>query len=212
MLKKPHFIFDMETLGADMFTCAVIDCSYVMFDWDRFLSNPYTFDELLTLSQRAKLNVQDQKDRFGYKIDRDTVAWWVLQDKKVRLRVTPDSNLDITLEEFLSNLFDYSSTQKVKCWWSRSNTFDPVILYRITRDLNMIDKMNEVFPHWSIRDTRTFIDSKLSFKNSTSFIPFESKEKWESTFEHHNSTHDIIADILRLQLLTRLENDLGVVE
>jgi hypothetical protein len=34
------------------------------------------------------------------------------------------------------------------------------------------------------------------------------EERWERIFEKHNSSHDIIADILRMQMMIRLDNDL----
>ena len=52
-----HLIFDFETLGQDVFEIPVLDCSYMIFDWDRFTSdNPYTLNELVSLAQKDKVS------------------------------------------------------------------------------------------------------------------------------------------------------------
>ena len=209
---KWHFILDTETMGSESTTCAVVDFSYVCFDWDRFIKDPYTFDELLSLVQRSKLDVQHQVKEFGFKVDKDTVAWWSQLPAEVRVMAKPNKD-DLTLDQFFDKLNTYlSGYDKIHYWWSRANSFDPVILWRMIKHRDDKHLINDKLPHWKLRDTRTFIDARANFPIKTSFIPFKDEIKWNSLFKEHNSVHDIIADILRLQVLIRLENDLDPVE
>ena len=43
-----------------------------------------------------------------------------------------------------------------------------------------------------------------------SFCPISDESKWNKIFQQHDSTHDIAADVLRLQTLTRLDNDMEI--
>jgi hypothetical protein len=96
------------------------------------------------------------------------------------------------------------SNPTAKYWWSRSNTFDPIILYRLATDVNRMDDISNRLKHWNVRDTRTFIDAKLSFApNVTSFV----LDEWKEKFEAHNSIHDVAIDVMRLQKLTQAENE-----
>lgn len=205
-----HFIFDYETFGQNMQKCALIDCSYVVFDWDRFLSNePYTFEELLTHVKRDKFDVKDQVDRLGYKVEKSSLQWWMEQDGRARDLIKPSSK-DIKVEEHLDNLIEYvAQFSSIKYWWSRSNTFDPIILWRLIENYSDKKHITDRLPFWKIRDTRTFIDAKTNFNlKHNSFTPMVDEEKWERVFEKHNSSHDIIADILRIQMMIRIDNDL----
>lgn len=206
-----HFLLDFETLGTDTNTCCIVDCSYVTFDWNRFTSeNPYTFTELIDSIVRAKVSVEDQIKNYGFKVEQSTLDWWKQQDKKVLAKIKPSSE-DILLETFMDDLLEYLDKDKIFRWWSRSNTFDPMILSRIAKRLNRMDDLNKILPHWNVRDTRTYIDAKFSFKNKVNgFIPMKDGDKWNSMFEQHNSIHDVAADVLRLQTLTRFEHDLEV--
>lgn len=207
-----HLILDYETMGTDTERCVVLDCAYVIFDWDRFTTEPYTFRELVEITQRAKFDVNHQVKELKYVIDQDTLKFWQEQDPKVRRKILPDSS-DIKVGDFLNGILDYIGQKSLKRWWTRSNSFDPPILWRLARDHDMFDRVHGNLPHWKVRDTRTFIDAKTNFDlNSTGFCPVEDSEEWNKTFEQHNSTHDIAADILRFQTLTRIENDLGISE
>lgn len=205
-----HFIFDYETFGQDMQKCALIDCSYVVFDWDRFTSNdPYTFEELLTLVQRDKFNVKDQVERLGYKVEKSSLDWWMQQDGGARNLIKPSAS-DIPVETHLDNLVSYlSGFSSIRYWWSRSNTFDPIILWRLIENYHSKQHITDRLAFWKIRDTRTFIDAKTNFNlKQNAFTPMVDEQKWERIFEKHNSSHDIIADILRMQMMIRLDNDL----
>ncbi len=208
-----HFVLDYETMGQDPTTCAAVDCSYVAFDWDRFKNDPYMFDELLGMTQRAKFDVQDQVKRHGFNIDPSTVEWWSQQDKEVRQLIRPSQD-DISIEVFLSNLQVYlEKHQYLKYWWSRSNTFDPIILWHMTAKADVKPVFAKLLPHWKVRDTRSFIDAKTNFSlKSNGFTPMKNEQRWNEVFKQHSSCHDIVADVLRLQTLTRLDLDLDVPE
>lgn len=211
---KWHFILDYETMGQDPTTCAAVDCSYVCFDWDRFTSeDPYTFNGLLNLTQRAKFNVQDQVKRHGFNIDPSTVEWWSQQEKEVRQLIRPTQE-DISIETFLADLQVYLEQHPyLKYWWSRSNTFDPIILWHMTAKANVKPVFAKLLPHWKVRDTRSFIDGNTNFSlKSNGFVPIQDETRWNELFKQHSSRHDIVADVLRLQTLVRLGNNLEIFE
>jgi hypothetical protein len=66
----------------------------------------------------------------------------------------------------------------------------------------------EPFKYWRVRDTRTFIDAKLNFPKKNGFNPLADEAKWEQNFKAHDSSWDILADVLRMQAITRAENDM----
>jgi hypothetical protein len=68
--------------------------------------------------------------------------------------------------------------------------------------------MDESLKFWKIRDTRTFIDAKLDFPKENGFVPIKDEALWKKHFKLHNSSWDILADVLRLQAIVRAENDL----
>jgi len=43
-------------------------------------------------------------------------------------------------------------------------------------------------------------------------VPVSDVDYWNSAFVAHDSTHDVAADVLRLQAIHRAENDLEMVE
>lgn len=208
MNNKPNLILDFETLSEDMTSCAVIDCAYMLFSWERFLTKPYTFEELIENITYTKLNVKDQVKRLGYKITQKTLKFWEEQESSVRNKIKP-SPKDVSVETFINKLVKNTTNKNIRYWWSRSNTFDPIILYRLATAADKFDEIYSNLPHWGVRDTRSFIDAKTNFnKNLNSFVPMDDPQKWNKIFKKHDCVHDIAADILRLQVLTRLENDL----
>ena len=62
---RNDFIIDFETFGKDAQSCAVIDCSVMVFNWDKMVSdNPYTTADI-TKTKRFKLSVMDQVKKYG---------------------------------------------------------------------------------------------------------------------------------------------------
>ena len=68
--------------------------------------------------------------------------------------------------------------------------------------------MNEYLKFWKVRDVRTFIDAKFDFSTRSGFVPLADEKYWNEAFVAHDSTHDVAADVLRLQAIYRAENDL----
>jgi hypothetical protein len=82
-----------------------------------------------------------------------------------------------------------------------------VLIERVMNELGQHHLMNEYLKWWRVRDIRTWIDAKLNFPKRNGFIPVADIEYWENTFIGHDSTHDVSADVMRLQTLHRVEND-----
>lgn len=207
------FILDFETLGQDALRCPAIDCSIATFYWERFLDEPYTFEELTSgHCDRLKVSVEDQVKNYGAKIEKNTVKFWQDQSPEVQKHIAPRKD-DLTQEEFCDKFIGYLANQpKIEYWWSRANVFDPLILWRIMTDCNRHYSLNEYLMFWRVRDTRTFIDAKFNFSTKNGFVPVADEKYWESAFAAHDSVHDIAADIMRLQAIHRAENDLPQVE
>lgn len=209
-MSKKHFIFDFETLSTDVFNGVMIDCAVLIFDWERFISDkPYSFKELEGLAKKYKLSVKDQRETHGYKVMKSTVEWWKEQSKEAQKLLVPSKD-DLTCEEFCVNILKYLKKYgPIEYWWSRSNIFDPIMLARIMRDTGHFETgMDKELRHWKVRDTRTWIDAKLDFPSENGFMPISDESYWNKTFVHHDSIHDVVADVLRLQTIARLENDL----
>ena len=204
-----HLLFDFETLGTNTQDCAVLDCSLFTFDTDRFLTNPYTLETVHEI-KTLKPSVKDQVENYGYKVYADTLKFWSEQKKDVRDRIKPMAT-DLTVEQFVDEFISHVSDTRVKYWWSRSNSFDPIILWRLAESVGRIDELHKYLPHWALRDTRTYIDAKLRFTKKNSFTPIKDEKVWESEFKLHNSSWDILADILRFQAIARIENDLEMI-
>lgn len=205
---RNDFIIDFETFGKDAQKCAVIDCSVMVFNWDKMLSNdPYTTRDI-NLTRRFKLSVMDQVKNYGYEIDKDTVSFWEDQSPEVRRHISPKDG-DLTVEEFCKDFQNFLiNSPKIDFWWSRSNTFDPIILGRLFQSQDKLLHMEEYLKYWRVRDTRTFIDAKLNFPKKNGFNPLADEAMWESSFKAHDSSWDILADVLRIQAITRAENDM----
>ena len=202
-----HCIIDFETMGTDVQKSAVIDCSILVFDDEQFFSDPYSLRSI-HLTKKLKVSVKDQVQNYGYTIDQDTVKFWEEQSKEVRAKIKPRAD-DLTVKEFTEYFLDYLTPHgKIDYWWSRANSFDPPILWRLFESQNKLNMIHEYLPHWKLRDTRTWIDAKLDYPKKNGFIPIQNEELWNKTFLHHDSSWDILADVLRMQAIARAENDM----
>jgi hypothetical protein len=200
-----HCIIDFETMGIDVNNCVVIDMSALVFDWDKFSSNnPYNFKDISQV-QKYKFDIREQVAKYNFTIDKSTVKFWEDQPLEVRKNIVP-RNTDISLEQFAEQFISYLIPHgKISYWWSRSNSFDPCILWRLFDVIGKKQQVLEYLPHWSLRDTRTWIDAKLDFPRKNGFCPIEDEKIWEQTFKAHDSSWDILADVLRLQAIDRAE-------
>ena len=59
-----------------------------------------------------------------------------------------------------------------------------------------------------VRDMRTYIDAKFNFDTENGFCPIADQQKWDRAFKKHDSSWDVLADVLRLQAIARAENDM----
>jgi hypothetical protein len=204
-----HLIIDFETMGKDAAKCAVIDCSVMVFNFEKFSSNPYTLGSI-SETRRFKLSVADQVKNYGWEIDKSTLQFWEEQDADVRANIAPKKS-DLTVKEFTKEFHEFLiNSPKISYWWSRSNTFDPIILSRLFAAENKLLHLEEYLKYWKVRDTRTYIDAKMNFSTTNGFTPMLNEEKWNKAFKKHDSSWDILADVLRFQQIFRAENDLDL--
>ena len=204
-MRGRNLIFDFETLGTNLIDgFPILDIAYFTFDADRFIHKPYTFEELTNDIQYVKFNVADYCMTYGYKPEKSTVDWWSNQDKVVRDKIKP-KDTDVSVLEFADRFLAYLDETQPNFWWSRGNTFDPIIMYRIFNDLKRSDEFNKFCPHWAVRDVRTFIDTKFDFnpKIKNGFVLPE----WTEKFNAHDSVHDVAVDILRLQTIIKAQSE-----
>ena len=203
---KKDFIIDFETIGQNVEKCPIVDAAWTTFEWDRFLEDPYSFEELTSKVEVAKFSIKDQVNR-GYSFKKDDLAWWDQQSDEAKRKLSPSKN-DLTVEQFCAIMLEYLREEgKIEYWWSRGNTFDPILIERVFRDTNQILLFYEYLRWWRVRDIRTWIDAKFNFTTRSGFIPVEDEEYWNEVFVGHDSTHDVAADIMRLQAIYRAEND-----
>ena len=124
-------------------------------------------------------------------------------------RLAIPSDNDLTLPQFTDQfLADLYNGPKIEYWWSRNNTFDPTVLWRLVWTQDSKYRLNEYLMHWRVRDVKTWIDAKFNFTTKSGFCPFEDEDLFNSLFKQHDSAHDVVADVLRLQAIFRAENDL----
>lgn len=202
-------VIDFETMGQNESNCAVVDCSALFFEWGRFTSNnPYTFEELLSKTRRFKLNVRQQVEEYKSVVEEETIKFWQTTDPETKARIAP-LKTDLSVSQFCNQFIEMlASTKKVDYWWSRSNNFDPPIIWRLMRTAGKYHDFNQYIMFHRLRDIRTFIDAKFDFNTVNGFVPVSDEAYWSSTFKPHNSQHDIAADVMRLQTITRIENDM----
>lgn len=198
-------MIDCETMGIDPTVCAVVNFAFLPFNFSRFVERPYTFDELLGSVTSFKLNVRQQVDDHGYKVDPDTLAFWRSLPPEVRKQATPTAH-DLSLSEFGDSLFEWrSGFAEFERVWARGMNFDPVILRRLLRDCNR--DLDDLISYNGLRDTRTYLDTCFFFQlKTTSFPPIEDttgEEEFRSKYLEHNSAHDCVVEVLRMQMTER---------
>jgi hypothetical protein len=186
-------IYDFETLSQNPNNGVVLSFAMLYFDPKRFNDNPYTFPELLSKTRFFKFDVQDQVKNYAREIDMDTVEWWNRQGPEARKQLKPSSN-DKKFDEFFEWLNEgYMKVNKV---WTRRNTFDPIFLTNILKQLGH----PEMWDWWLIRDTISTIEAlSIGTELHNSFMPDGVQEH----FVKHDPCHDIAVDVLRMQTLIR---------
>lgn len=207
-----HLLLDFETLDNNQLSCAIIDCSVFVIDTDKMLSDkPYT-TKSITQVKHFKLSAKDQVQNYKYTVSDETIKFWQTQSAEIRNRISPKED-DLTVQEFCTQFHNYLVSQpKIDYWWSRANTFDPIILWRTFTDVNLSHHLNEYLKFWRVRDVRTFIDAKFDFQTKNGFCPIQDEEFWNKVFQEHNSSWDVLADALRIQSIYRAEHDLEQIQ
>lgn len=189
-------IYDYETLSANPYDGVILSLAALSFDESRYVSNPYTYEELLSSCKFIKFNVEEQVKKYNRKIQKETVEWWSNLGEQYRYMYTPSKD-----DKSITEIYDFflslvNNPKNVKCVYTRGNTFDPLFTTSI---FNAIQKV-EPF-HWSkIRDTRSLIEG-LSWGSNLD-NGFMIKEL-EAKFIKHDPIHDISMDVMRMQLLAR---------
>lgn len=200
----PDLILDAETLGQNVLSAPILNFSFFLFDVGRFTAGvPYLYDEVLNGTFRLKLSVEDQV-RNGYRIEQSTLEFWDSVGEEAKKQLIPRPN-DLTYAEFCDRMVEWLGDRRVNYWWSRSNTFDPILLWRIFKDSGRSADLDQRLKYWKVRDVRTYIDAKTDFSLAkNAFTPMPEAE-WNQRFKAHDSRHDITADVLRLQKLVRID-------
>jgi hypothetical protein len=140
----------------------------------------------------------------GYRFHQRDLEWWTEQGPEAKRQIRPSKENDISVSQFVENVYEYLKNTKISYWWSRSNTFDPILLHRNFKDFSSRERLDFILPYWLVRDIRTYIDAQFQFKlKKNGFIPIDDHELWNKHFIKHNSVHDVAADILRLQRIER---------
>jgi hypothetical protein len=186
-----ELIYDFETLSQNAIDGVVVNIAALQFDPNRFLSNPYTYEELVDSAKHVKFDIEDQVKNYGRKIQKSTLEWWKSQGKAAQAQLKP-SELDLSIETLYNFLVDDMQIQKASAVWTRGNSFDPVFVDSIFIATGKPFLTN----WWAIRDTRSFLDGLLygsDIKNS--FVPEDVKDK----FVAHDSRHDVAMDVYRMQ-------------
>lgn len=77
--------------------------------------------------------------------------------------------------------------------FTRGNLFDCKFLESILKDCGEKDP----FKWWTIRDSRSFLDSLLFTQDDmdNKFL----LDSWKEKFVHHDARHDVVVDVLRMQ-------------
>lgn len=205
-------LLDFETMSRNADKATVIDMSAIVIDTDKFTSDkPYTLKSVADV-KKWKLSVSDQVKKYGSEIETETLHFWQNLGAEVRSKIKPLPS-DLTVEAFVEDFHKFLiSSPKIDYWWSRSNTFDPIILSRLFSLANKKAHMDEYLKFWRVRDLRTYIDAKLNFPKKNGFVPISNEELWSKVFQEHDSAWDVLADVLRLQTIARVENDLEITE
>lgn len=186
-------IYDFETLGQKPRENAVLSLAMVDYNDAKFIEGDgYDYDELLAATKYIKFDVADQVKHHGKTIDPNTLEWWKGQGETAKKVLKPsESDQSIAdLRQWI--LTHFPNPEKYAKVYTRGNTFDPMFLDALGAD---------VFSWWAIRDTRSYIDGMLlgAEDPDNRFVPKEYADK----FVAHDARHDIVMDIMRMQVLHR---------
>jgi hypothetical protein len=189
-------IYDFETLGQDQRKSVVTSLALLSFSEKRYVSNPYTYNELLENTKYIKFDVEEQVSVYKRTISKDTLAWWDQQGDQAKKQIVPNRALDQSINKLHQFLIDHIDLQSHRKSFTRGNTFDPIFLDSVLANCGKINPM-----HWgSIRDTRSMIEGmSFGFDLDNGFVP----TGLENNFVKHDPRHDIVMDVMRMQVLAQ---------
>lgn len=152
VMKFEHVMIDLETLGIN-YDSIIVSIGAVLFDPDTSMADA-------TFYERVEW-VHDQPERL---VSRDTIEWWLTQDRSAQRELTDHQNR-IKLSLALHRLDDF--VPKGARVWANGATFDIVMLdhaYRTHCHRN---------PPWgfrNVRDCRTIKELAEPFVDFNQFI------------------------------------------
>jgi len=123
---------DCEGMYSNPLKAAVVDFSVFVFSWNRFLKDPYTFEELLDTSRKFKLDIAYQVKTHGFEIEKDCLEnFWLKMPTEDRAAIKPLPT-DYKTLEFTNEFMGYLDKQpRVSHWWTRNNTYNHTMLWRL---------------------------------------------------------------------------------
>lgn len=186
-------IYDFETLSNKPLNGVVTSFALLSFSEKRYIENPYSYEELLDSCKYIKFDVMEQINVFGRKTEKSTVEWWASQSKEAQKQIRPSSN-DRSISELYQFLLDNIDLKNHKKAFTRGNTFDPIFMDSVLASCGKVNPM-----HWgTIRDTRSMIEGMaFGLDIDNGFMINQHKDK----FVKHDPCHDIVMDVLRMQML-----------
>lgn len=204
-----QMIIDFETFGQEATKACPFEASVLAFDVKRFSEEGYTIADLNRSVIKLKLDVETFVKDLGFTIYKEGLEFWKKQNKPHLIK--PNPQLDLKPVDFLNQLANYVKENNVDHWYSRSNTFDPIILWQIISrsdskyESNFKQLYDGILPWWKVRDTRSTLQGMSLFQlKSSVFIPTSNHAAWNDLGDNlHDSKFDVIADVLRMQFVYR---------
>ena len=187
-------IYDFETMSPNPVDGVVVSFAMASYDPQRFVDNPYTYQEILDKTQYMKFDVEDQVKNYNRKIEKATLEWWSQQNKEAQKKLAPSAD-----DKSIADLYGFFVVNKpvnLNRVYTRRNTFDPIFMTSLMKATGN----PEPYDWWSVRDTISYIEG-LSYGVDLypGFIP----EGLEDKFVKHDPTHDIAMDVMRMQALVQ---------
>lgn len=189
-------MYDIETMGKNTQTCPILSIASYEFDTDRFLTNPYTLEEIVMGSSYVKFDLTSQVTRHGCIVEKDTLEWWKTQGGVAWTSQVEPSSQDAQIEA-LQPFFEHNYKDQDVPVFTRGNTFDPVIISAWFKRFDA----EEPYKWWNIRDMRSMIEG-LSYGADVrnTFMPRGINER---DIIKHDPRYDVALDILRYQALVQ---------
>lgn len=208
MKRRFEIFVDTESLSENSLNAPVVDVSAMIVDVEKMVSDePYTMRDLARVKY-FKLNTTEQIEKHGAIISENTIKFWKSQPKDVRARVKPREG-DLSVKEFVKEFRGFLGTEPmIGRAWSRNIAFDFILLKRMYMIAG--ENIDDDIEHYLVRDIRTALDVSMGFAEGTNlnFCPVTDTEFWNKVFQPHNSSWDVIADVLRYQAILRNDKDL----